>query len=145
MFEVEVSEEDGQLIGTYKHLKDRFFFVRYQPSSRDIYIDNVLAQNVPFVSINGTIFRDIVTSKYPDFFRMAFDAKVHEIEVTPALSDVLHLDLRKIYYFGQEAAFYILNKLTYNTGSPSKGEFLKIEPRPKEAAFSNGFSNAFNI
>ncbi len=145
MFEVEVKEQDGVLVGTYKHLKDRFFFVRHQISQRSIYIDGAPADNIPLVAINGTVFSDIVAARYVDFFRMAADAKVHTVEVTIGLADIVHLDLRKLYYFGQEAGYYILNRLSYRTGKVSQGEFIRVVPRIRTASFSNGFSNGFAI
>jgi hypothetical protein len=148
MFEVEVKEDEatGDLIGTYKFLSGRFFFVKAQEVNHTIYISDNAVNGYPMANINGNTFRDIVFQKYGTFVNFAQDAKVHEIEVALSLSDILALDLKKLYYFEEEAANYILNRLTYKTGQKSKGEFLKIRPKKEQlSAFSNAFSNAFDI
>ena len=147
MFEVEVKEDEvtGDLIGTYKFIAGRFFFVKSDPVSHTIYIENNQVDGFPLANINGNIFRDIVYDKYQAFNNFAEDAKVHDIELALSLSDILQLDLKKLYYFENEAAFYILNRLSYKTGQKTKGEFLKIQPKAELRAFSNAFSGAFNI
>lgn len=147
MFEVEVSEDKdtGNLIGTYKFLKDRFFFVKSVQSTRDIYIDTSLVSTPPLVSLSGVTFSDIVADEYENFNRISDDAKVHTIELALSLMDILTLDLRKIYYFEQEGSFYILNSLSYKTGQKCKGVFLKVQPLERNRAFSNAFSGAFSI
>lgn len=147
MFEVEVKEDEttGDLIGTYKFLKGRFFFVKAQPVDNSIYIDGNLINGYPMVNINGNVFKDIVFEKYGTFINLSQDAKVHDIEVVLSLSDILYLDLKKMYYFEEEASYYILNRLTYKTGQNSKAEFLRVQPKQQLRAFSNAFSGAFNI
>ena len=147
MFNVEVKEDEvtGDLIGTYKFISGRFFFVKSDPVTHTIYIENNQVDGFPLANINGNIFRDIVYDKYQAFNNFAEDAKVHDIELALSLSDILQLDLKKLYYFENEAAFYILNRLSYKTGQKTKGEFLKIQPKAELRAFSNAFSGAFNI
>lgn len=147
MFEVEVREDEatGDLIGKYKFLKDRFFFVRANLVSNNIYIDTNLVEGYPMVNLNGVLFKDIINTRYGDFISMSNDAKVHEIDLALSLSDIHSLDLSKIYYFEQEASYYILNRLRYKTGQKTTGVFLKVFPEQKLQAFSNAFSNAFNI
>lgn len=145
MFEVEIRREDDVLIGEYEFLKDRFFFVKTSPSTRDIYIDDVQIDNPPLVDIVGSTFRDIANTKYESFDRMAQDAKVHTIELAIPLYAIIGLDLRRTVYFNQQASIYILNKLTYKPGEISIGEFLRITPEQRNRAFSNAFSGAFSI
>lgn len=44
-----------------------------------------------------------------------------------SLSDILFLDLKHLYYFEQQASFYLLNKIKYETGKTTLGEFLKVD------------------
>src|SRR5690606_6146403 len=147
MFNVEVKEDEttGDLIGTYKFISGRFFFVKSDPVTHTIYIDNNQVDGFPLANINGNIFRDIVYEKYQAFNNFAEDAKVHDIELALSLSDILRLDLSKLYYFENEATYYILNRLSYKTGQKTKGEFLKVQPKAELRSFSNAFSGAFNI
>lgn len=145
MFDAEVNDDDGVITIDYKFLKDRFFFVNHSMTTRDIYVDGNLVEGFPMVSVNGCVFKDIVNNKYDDFKSMVTDAKVHTIELSLPLSEVVTLDMREVIYFEQEASFYILNKLTYNTGSKSKAEFLRIDRAMNGVSKSNGaFSGAFN-
>lgn len=147
MFNVEVKEDEatGDLIGTYKFIAGRFFFVKSDPVTHTIYIDGNEVVGFPLANVNGNVFKDIVYEKYQQFNNFAEDAKVHDIELALSLSDILQLDLKKLYYFENEAAYYILNRLSYKTGQKTKGEFLKIQPKAELRAFSNAFSGAFNI
>ena len=150
MFEVEVREDEatGDLIGKYKFLKDRFFYVRAVHVERDIYIDGNLVDGFPMVSLNNVLFKDIVNSRYDTFMNIANDAKVHDIDLALSLSDIHALDLSKVYYFEKQAAYYILNRLQYKTGKECTGNFLKVLPfgfEIEQNAFSDGFSNGFNI
>lgn len=147
MFEVEVREDEttGDLIGKYKFLKDRFFFVKTNQVVNDIYIDGNLVSGYPMVNLNGVLFKDIVRNNYSTFISISADAKVHEIDLALSLSDIHSLDLSLLYYFKQEAAYYILNRLQYKTGKITTGTFLKVVPNQKLNAFSNAFNNAFNI
>lgn len=147
MFEVEVREDEatGDLIGKYKFLKDRFFYVKTNQSEKDIYIDGNLVSGYPIVNLNGVLFKDIVNLRYNTFISISSDAKVHEIDLALSLSDIHSLDLSKLKYFEQESAYYILNRLQYKTGKITTGTFLKVVPNQKLNAFSNAFSNAFNI
>lgn len=130
MFEVEVKEDQatGDLIGKYKFLKDRFFIVRANPVTKNIYIDDNLVTGYPMASLNTILLKDIVNSKYNTFDNISGDAKVHDIDLALSTSDIHALDLKKIYYFEQEAAYYILNRLSYKTGKTTTGNFLKITP-----------------
>ncbi len=145
MFDAEVKDEEGAITIEYKFLRDRFFFVKHVQSSRDIYISTNLVEGFPMVNVVGVTFRDIATTKYRSFKLMSTDAKVHQIELTIPLVDIVTLDMRKVVYFEQEANFYILNRLTYKTGEMSRAEFLRIEPELNIGAFSNAFDNSFSV
>ena len=147
MFSVEVKtdENTGDLIGTYKFIAGRFFFVKSNVVNKTIYIASNEVNGFPIANINGNVFKDIVFEKYQLFNNFANDAKVHDIELALSLSDILALDLKKLYYFENEASYYILNRLTYKSEEKTKGEFLKIQPKEELRAFSNAFSEAFNI
>jgi hypothetical protein len=41
-------------------------------------------------------------------------------------SDFIGLDLTKPVYFAKENAYYICNKVTFEEGKESTGEFIKI-------------------
>lgn len=147
MFEVDVKEDEstGDLIGTYKFKEGRFFFVKSQWVNKTIYIQDNEVVGFPMANINGNVFKDIVFNNYKDFVNLSQDAKVHDIELALSLSDIISLDLSKLYYFDSEASYYVLNRLTYKTGENTKGEFLKIQPKKELSSFSNGWSGAFNI
>lgn len=128
-FEVKTKEDPDteDVIAEYKFLKDRFFFVKAEKTNNSIYIDNNLANNIPLVSLSGVLFRDIVFDKYNQFVNISSNTKIHSIDLALSLSDVMFLSLSNKYYFEQEASFYLLNKLKYQSGKITNGEFLKID------------------
>lgn len=52
--------------------------------------------------------------------------KVHTVNLNLSLIDIVNLDLSKPYYFNQESARFMLSKLQYKKGEPSRAEFVKI-------------------
>lgn len=128
-FEVKTKEDPdtGDVIAEYKFLKDRFFFVKAEITNNSIYIDNNLANNIPIVSLSGVLFRDIVFDKYKQFVNISNNTKIHSIDLALNLNDVMFLSLSNKYYFEQEASYYILNKLKYQSGKITNGEFLRID------------------
>lgn len=130
MFDVEVTEDEatGDLIGKYKFIKDRFFIVKSILSDKNIYIDDFLTEGYPMVSLTNVLFKDIVNTRYDTFMNIANDAKVHDIDLALSLSDIQSLDLTRLKYFKQQAAYYILNRLQYKTGKTCTGNFLKTLP-----------------
>lgn len=145
MFEIEVKDVGGVIDLNYKFIKDRFFFVKSQQSERQIYIDGNLQNGYPSVSVGDAVFKNIFFTKYASFGLLAENAKVHEIELALSVADIVHLDLSKRYRFDQEAAIYILNRLTWKSGAITKGEFIMARPQDIDHSFSNAFSNAFRI
>ena len=129
MFEIETETDTvtGDLIFTYKRLKDRFYFVKEHTPNRDVYIDgNLRSNNSPFVSLSGATFVQIANTKYSRFNEISDTAKVHEIELALSLSEILRLDMTKRYYFSQEAGIYILNSLSWKSGNINKGTFIRL-------------------
>ena len=54
------------------------------------------------------------------------NAKIIDINLKMSIADVVMLDFYKRYYFEQEAAYFILNSLTWKSGNLASGEFVKI-------------------
>lgn len=129
MFEIETETDTvtGDLIFTYKRLKDRFYFVKEHTPNMDVYIDgNLRSNNSPYVSLAGSTFVQIANTKYGRFNEISDTAKVHEIDLALPLSEVLRLDMTKRYYFSQEAGIYILNSLSWKSGNINKGTFIRL-------------------
>ena len=146
-FEVDVKEDKdtGDLIGTYKFLKDRFFFVKAEQSTRTIYIDFQQANNIPLVSTKDVLFNKIVFDKYKDFNKIGNNTKIHQINLALSLTDIIQLKIYNLYYFKQESSFYFLNKLKYQTGQITTGEFLKVDLTKKiEINGSDIFENSLD-
>lgn len=128
-FEVKTKEDPdtGDVVAEYKFLKDRFFFVKAEKTNNSIYIDNNIANNIPIVSFSGVLFRDIVFEKYNSFINISNNTKIHSIDLALSLNDVIGLSISNRYYFEQEASYYLLNKLKYQSGKITNGEFLRID------------------
>lgn len=127
MFDVEIKEQSGSLIATYNRLKDRFFFATDTPLGRDIYIDGFIQDSAPLAQVGPSLFRNIIGTKYANFGRISTNAKVHNIVLALSQVDIIHLDLKKRYYFKQEASVYILNRLKWESGDFCTGEFIRVE------------------
>jgi hypothetical protein len=127
MFDVEVEQDPdtGDLLANYKQLKDRFYFIRSEQRIDDIYVLGELAEEFP-LAIYSEVFADIVFDKYSNMNQLIDNAKIINIDLTLSLADVVMLDFYKRYYFEQEKAYFLLNKLNWKSGNLSSGEFVKI-------------------
>ncbi|WP_257657707.1 leucine-rich repeat domain-containing protein [Parapedobacter lycopersici] len=63
---------------------------------------------------------------YKDLYKMLDFTRVHRINLRLSPVDINQLSLKKLYYFEQEGAFYMLNKLQFKKGEIARGEFIKI-------------------
>lgn len=52
--------------------------------------------------------------------------RVHKIDLHITTVDVAELDITKVYYFEQEQAYYMLNRLAYTKGKITNAEFVKV-------------------
>ena len=131
MFDVEVSEVPGEdpdtldLIADYKQLKDRFYVIKSEQRIDDIYILGELAEEFP-LAVYSEVFGDIVFDDYSNMNQLIDNAKILTIDLALSLVDVVMLDFYKRYYFEQEAAYFILNSLTWKPNELARGEFVKI-------------------
>ena len=51
---------------------------------------------------------------------------LNEIELNLSLIDIIELDLTRPYYIKKEGQYYILNKITFQKGQTTIGEFIRI-------------------
>ena len=128
MFDVDIKEDPntGDLLATYKALKNRFYFMESEFRDDDISILGVLQNGFPIAKINAVSYKSIVGEKYSKINQLIGQTKIHDIELAMASFDVATLDLKKVYYFSQENAYYLLNSLKYVSDEKSVGEFILI-------------------
>lgn len=127
MFDVEVSQDPDteELVANYKQLKDRFYFIKAEQRVDDIYVLGELAEEFP-LAVYSEVFGDIVNTKYANISQLVQSAKIITVDLALSLADVVMLDFYKRYYFEQEKAYFILNRVTFKPGSLSQSEFVKI-------------------
>lgn len=65
-------------------------------------------------------------SRWDVLDKVVNNTRLHIIELRLTETDINSLDLTRPYYFQQESAYYIMNKLQFEKGSPARGEFIKI-------------------
>ena len=128
MFNVEVKEDPatGDLLADYKPQKDRFYIYTAETVTRDLYILGVAVTSFPMATANGNTFDDIVATKYANINSILDKTRIHRIELALSKWDVATLDLSKRYYFKQEKAHYLINKLTWQTGNKSIAECIRL-------------------
>lgn len=127
MFDVEIKEDvdTSTVFANYKPLKNRFYFMESEARVDDLYILGQLVQEFPIASITNTRYRTVISQKYSQFNKLVDNTKIQEIELSLSKFDVATLDLKKVYYFEQEKAYYLLNSLKWESGK-STGEFIRI-------------------
>lgn len=130
--EVKESSEGVQEI-EYKGLKDRFYLIKIKtsetaswPLTSIINNQSETVLNVPYADIEGSTYSQIVPKKYAPYNRVLNNFRSLDIDLAVSINDYLSLDLTRPYYLRQEAAYFMFNRLNYQSGKVSSGEFIKI-------------------
>ena len=129
----EVKDNAGTIEVSYKSLTNRFYFVKAVTINESVTFGSELlastasSSSVRIASVNDTQFSALVPKYYGKHTDTLNDFKRHDIELRLSVFDLISLNLSKLFYFEQEAQFYILNKLSFTNGKPSKGEFIRVK------------------
>lgn len=94
----------------------------------------VASRTVPgyIVSVGGFLNFAEYTAAFSDserwrsLERIIQGLRVHKIDLHITTVDVSELDITRIYYFEQEQAYYMLNRLAYTKGQVTNAEFVKV-------------------
>lgn len=129
----EINEGSNGVEVNYKGLNGRYYIMKLNRINETLtFKSEILNNNADTVTYyympneTNTHYNDLVLKYYPTYQKILNNFKMHEIEVALSLPDIINLDFTKLYYFEQEASFYILNKLQWEEGKTCKGEFIKI-------------------
>ena len=131
--------QDGSLAIEYKALDNRYFFLRFDSVLGNYRFNSSVilgsAQNVSNILIANTantLFSDLIPLSYSQYEKIFNQFKAHDIDLKLGLKDFLMLDLTKIYYFAQEARYYMINKVSFQEGELSKAECVAVVPYTEE-------------
>lgn len=127
-------DDDGEVEISYKGGTGRFYWVKSQwVESNVTLVSELLAESdtvtgFPFVNTYMTTYNDLVPIYYKEYNQLLNNTRIHEIELKLTIADILSLDFTKPKYFAQEQSYYKLNKIIFEEGKLSKGEFIKLNP-----------------
>lgn len=129
----EIKEGQNGIEIDYKGLNGRYYITKIvKVFEEGKFKSELLNSNIeltPFYYVpsnNNVHFNQLVARYYQTYQRILNNFKMHTIEVALSAPDVIGLDFTKLYYFDQEASFYMLNKLQWQEGKTCKGEFIKV-------------------
>jgi len=133
LWEKEVSENDDIQKVKYKTLSGRFYLLR-----QDTIIETAIlksdvldleqsVESLPVARFNTTTFKDFVPKYYDNIQLLLNDFRMHKIKLAISTLDFVNLNFDKLYYFEQEQNYYILNKLSYESGKVSDAEFYRVK------------------
>lgn len=129
----EVKEKAGVLEVNYKPLANRFYFTKATRLNAPLTIGSELLGGTSdltsvFISNLQNVYFNALSAKYYDKHESTFNnLRIHEIELNLSISDIINIDFSKKYYFQQEGQYYILNKLNFELGRESIGEFIRVK------------------
>ena len=133
IWQIEVKDNDNTVEINYKGLSGRFYFIRkqtYGPASYKIISeklnDEQIVSTIPVGINTNTLFEEAVYNNYTEYQRIFTNFRIHNIEMALNIDKFIGADLTRPFFFKQENAFYICNKVPYQEGQNSSGEFIKI-------------------
>ncbi len=124
--------ENGIVQIEYKGLSGRFFFIRKQniqgnfTLSSDKLNDQIIVSEIPAGINTDTLFEEAIYKNYSEYQKIFVNFRIHNIELVLTENDFIGLDLTRPIFFKQENAYYICNKVNFEEGKNSIGEFIKI-------------------
>ncbi len=127
LWDKEIKENNGIQEIEYKPLSNRFYMLTPKLRYQNITVNGVSSSYYYSAETTGTTFPEVINSSYAEAYRIFTDTRIHEIELSLGSYDFFSMDLDKIYYIEQQGQFYILNKLIWESGEISKGEFLRVK------------------
>jgi len=130
--EIKDDENAGGLVVDYKGLSGRFYFIRKNTKTGSFKLISEVLENeqvvssIPVAINTNTLFEEAIYNNYSEYQKIFINFRIHYIDLAMTINDFLGLDMTKPVYFKKENAYYICNKITYQEGEKSKGEFIKI-------------------
>lgn len=134
LWKKEVDENTGSQLVKYKDLSARFYLLRSQYVnatstfiSETTSLEQTLTTNIPIARFNTTNYKGFIPRYYNNIKILLDDFRLHKIKLNLNEIDINNIDYDKIYYFEQEQNYYLLNKLSYQSGRLSNAEFYRIK------------------
>jgi len=132
IWESEAKDNEGAVEVTYKGLSGRFYFIRKNDLAGSFKIisekleDETIVTSIPVGINTNTLFEEAIFNNYTEYQKIFTNFRIHNIDLAMNIDRFLGMDLTKPIYFRQENAFYICNKVPFEEGKKSTGEFIKI-------------------
>ena len=132
IYQSEVKENGEGFFTEYKNLDNRFYLIRKKNIVADINLRSIEipanqdVSNWNFASLENTLLGTLVNENFAEYSLIFNNFKAHNIELNLTLIDLLQLDFTRPYYFSKEGMYYILNKVTFQEGETTMGEFIRI-------------------
>jgi hypothetical protein len=132
IWEAEAKDNEGVVEISYKGLSGRFYFIRHYNQAgsfkmiSEILNDETIVSSIPVGINTNTLFEEAVYNNYQEYQKIFTNFRVHTISQALTENDFIGMDLTKPFFFKQENAYYICNKISFTEGEKSIGEYIKI-------------------
>lgn len=132
--EVMENPEEGEEPITYNSLDKRYYFLRSRQVQGPVYVYSKATGNPLFgthyyeANYSKLPFYDIVAEYYAPLEQVLNKALIVNAELYLKDSDIVNFDFKKLYYFSQLSAYFIINKINnYMPGKLTKCELLRVK------------------
>jgi len=132
IWEAEPKDNNGVVEISYKGLSGRFYFIRKNIITDSFKLiseklqDETVVSSIPIGINTNTLFEEAIFNYYSEYQKIFTNFRIHNIQLNVTEVDFLGLDLTRPVYFKQENAYYVCNKVDFQEGQFSSGEFIKI-------------------
>lgn len=132
IWETETKENDDVIELNYKGLSGRFYFIRNSETNGTFKLtseklsDEETVSFIVYANNLNTVFQEAVYNNYSEYQKIFNNFRIHNIDLAMTINDFIGADLTKPFYFKKENAYYLANKIPYEEGNKTTGEFIKI-------------------
>lgn len=136
LYDKDIRESNGEQTINYKGLDKRFHFIRSNSMLTNVKIGSktlnnaVAVTSLVFGDFSGLTWRELINSFYLDYGRILNDSRLHYMDLYLYVSDMVGIDLKKLYYFDQEQQYYFINKISFDGEGPAKAEMVRVKYEP---------------
>lgn len=134
MYDTEIKElSNGEIEVNYKSLSNRFYRLRSNTVAKNITLyskvssESLNVTSIALANTDRTTFDYFIPKYWNDYYRVLNDFRNYNVNLTLTIADIKQFDGSNLIYLSQENSFFLVNKITWESGTQSKAELIRVK------------------